>query len=381
MATAATAEGNEGSSNAGFKACLMPPLSRSQINNIPDFTLRTILLSMYDQFDLHNQVTGTNWIQPTNSPQKPAAAVPAQGSLSVSGENGIFSIVATNPKESVNKTLYIEVSHSPQIGGSYTALPIATATRQNLPSPGVTVFFRARWSYDQNNWSGYYTIPSAVSSGLQSSAATENANVLNQTNYANVDSVSNIAGDSANVRIYGKAGVATQFPAVKGAVEEILPSATVINVPFASSQLVGYDGKDYAVRGTLPEILADGYRPIGAVSVVGSGARVLPVVTVTIGGGGGIASWNVVSGGNALSDAVTLTPPPQVGAGGSPGAQTITTGVLISIANGNPGVGGTPGTYPVGVSGGISAGLAGGGQSIGGNNGRLVYADPTTGAL
>lgn len=222
-------------------------------------------------------------------------------------------------------------------------------------------------------------MPNLISSGRQSSSATEDAVVLNQTNYANVDSVSNAANTSANVRIYGKAGVHTQYPRVKGNQETILPSATIINVPYVSDQVVGYDGENYQVRGTLPEVLADGMSPIGAVSVVGSGGIVLPVVTVTINGSGVVTSWNVVSGGSAISDDLTLTPPPQVGAGGAPGAQTIVHGVLTAIANGTPGVGGTPGTFPVGVSGGVFAGATGGGQSIGGNGGRLINNDGTTG--
>ena len=223
-------------------------------------------------------------------------------------------------------------------------------------------------------------MPKPISSGLQSSAASEAATVLNQTNYATVDSAANSTDTSAIVRIYGKAGINTQYPSVKGGVETILPSATIINVPFSSEQVVGFDGTEYNVKGTLPEVLTDGTTPIGAVSVVGSGAVVLPTVTVTVGVGGGVTSWNVVSGGNAISDPVTLSFPPQVGSGATVGAQTIHTGVLISIANGNPGSGGTAGTWPVGVSGGVFGGSLGGGQSIGGNGGRLVVNDGTTGA-
>lgn len=360
----------------------MPPLSEAQINNIKDFSLRTILLSVFANIKTLHIASGTN--DPgaaTNSTQRPASAPPNQGSISVSGANGIFAIVVTNPPQSVNKTIYIEVSYSDNVGfrSGIVVLPITTGQRQNYPYPGVTKFWRARWSFDQNNWSGYYTQPSSVASGLQSSAAIENSAPLNQSNYANVDSVSNIAGTSANIRIYGKAGLNTQFPSVKGNIETILPAAKIINVPFASNQVVGHDGGEFQVRGTLPELLPDHITPIGAVSVVGSGAVVLPVVTVTIDGGGHVTSWNVVSGGNALSDPVTLTPPVQVGTGGAPGAQTITAGILIAIANGTAGTGGTPGTFPVGVSGGIFAGTVGGGQSIGGNNGRLVYNDGTLG--
>ncbi len=358
-------------------------LSKAQINSIKDFTLRTILLGMYSQHEVVNNTLGINFVEPTNSPQQPSSAPPPLATFTVSGANGAFNIAITNPSQSINKTLYHELSYSSQasfVGGSgVTVLPVSTATKQTAAAPGVTAFWRLRSSYDQSNWNSYQVQPGTVSAGLQSSAASEAATVLNQTNYGNVDSAQNSTDTGAIVRIYGKAGLNTQFPSVKGAAETILPSATIINVPFASEQVVGYDGTDYQVRSTLPEVLQDGSTPIGAVSTVGSGARVLPVVTVTISGAGVVTSWNVVSGGNAISDPVTLTPPVQVGTGGAPGAQTITAGVLISIANGTPGTGGTPGTYPVGVSGGIAAGSTGGGQNIGGNGGRLVVNDGTTG--
>ena len=221
-------------------------------------------------------------------------------------------------------------------------------------------------------------MPKPISAGLQSSAAIENAAVLNQTNYANVDSISNVAGTSANIRIYGKAGLNTQYPSVKGPTETILPSATIINVPFTSEQVVGHDTNDYQVRNTLPQVLHDSMTPIGAVSVVGSGAIVLPTVTVTVNLTGNVTAWNVVSGGNALSDPVSLSISGP-GAGATPGTQTIHAGVLISIANGTAGSGYTPGTQPVAVAGGVFAGSTGGGRNIGGNGGRLVINDGTTG--
>ena len=358
-------------------------ISRSQINAIKDFGVRTVLLGMLDQHIVVGEALGISVLAPTNSPQEPASAPPPPATFSVVGENGAFNIEITNPAQSINKTIYHELSYSSQVsfvgGSGVTTLPVSTATKLSIPAPGVTAFWRLRSSYNQNNWNSYRVLPGNISSGLQSSAASEAATVLNQTNYANVDSVSNVANTSANVRIYGKAGLNTQYPSVKGGVETIMPSATVINVPYATEQVVGYNGEDYVARGTLPEVLADEMVPIGAVSVVGSGAIVLPTVTVTIDGSGAVTSWNVVSGGNAISDDLTLTPPVQVGAGGAPGAQTITLGVLIAIANGTPGTGGAPGTYPVGVSGGILAGSTGGGRNIGGNGGRLVVNDGTTG--
>jgi hypothetical protein len=216
-------------------------------------------------------------------------------------------------------------------------------------------------------------MPNPISSGLQSSSAIEAATVLNQTNYANVDSQS--AGAKAIVRIYGKAGPNTQYPSVKGTIDTILPSATIINVPLSSQQVVGYDGTDYQVRATLPEVFADQITAIGAVSVVGAGGVTLPTI-VPIEVSGGILGYNVTSGGSGLTEDLTLTVVGS-GIGATTGAQVIVGGVLQSVAPGNAGSGYGSGTT-VTASGGVFSGASGGGRSIGGNGGRLVFNDGTT---
>jgi len=220
-------------------------------------------------------------------------------------------------------------------------------------------------------------MPNPISSGLQSSAATENNIVLNQTNYANIDSVA--AGSSANVRIYGSSGPGTQYPGVKGATETIQPSATIIGVPYTTNPVVAHDGDQYQIRNTLPEVLADGFTPIGSVSVVGSGSVTLPTVSLVLDSHGHVIGWNVTSQGNGLTGPVTLHINTSTGSGATPGAQTIQNGKLISIAPGNPGDLYAPGDT-VTVSGGTFTGASGGGRSIGGNGGRLVYNDGTIGA-
>jgi len=221
-------------------------------------------------------------------------------------------------------------------------------------------------------------MPNPISSGLQSSAASEAAVSLNQTNYANIDTVA--SGISANLRIYGKAGPTTQYPAVRGSVETILPSATIINVPFNSTQIVGYDGEDYMVRGTLPEVFADGVTPTGAVSVVGGGTPRLPSITPIV-SSGFIIGYQIVDGGSGATTQYTLTfGSVGSGAGAVPGAQTITNGVIVAIAPGNPGNGHYSSGTTVSASGGILSGAAGGGRNIGGNGGRLITNDGTTGS-
>jgi hypothetical protein len=352
-------------------------ISRAQINKIKDFDLRTILLGMLEQHLAVGGALGINLLEPTNSPQKALTPPPPVGSLSVVGANGAFTIAVTNAPQSINKAIYNEVSYSPSSNFStgVVVLPVSTATHQVLAAPGITVYWRLRSSYDQANWNAYVRLPGTVSSGLQSSAASDHATVLNQTNYATVDSVA--VGGTANIRVFGKGGPLTQYPAVKGAVETILPSATIINVPLSSQQVVGYDGNNYQVRTTLPQQLVDGIVPTGTLSVVGGGAVTLPTVSLILGSGGVVLAWNVITQGNGLTAPVTLTIVTSTGSGATAGPQTIVAGKLISISPGNPGTA-YAGGDTVTVSGGSAAAGLGGGQNIGGNGGRFIVNDGTT---
>lgn len=342
--------------------------------------MQTVMLAIYDQLDLNNQALGTNFLSPVNSQQKPASAPPPQASFTVSGANGAFNGQITNPPQAANKTLYHEVSFSSSSNftTSITVLPVSTATSFNYANPGAAVFWRLRSSYDQQNWNSYTYFAGVVDSGLQSSSASAPNVPLNQTNYAFLDSVDNGTG-SANVRVFGKAGLGFSYPAIKGSAETILPSATIINVPFNTSQVTAYNGDIYRVRPTLPQVFADGLTPTGAVSVVGAGAVTLPTI-VPILSGGSVVGYNVTSQGNGLTGPLTLAVTGGGGAGATTGAQTIVGGKLISVAPGNAGSGYGGGTS-VTISGGIFGGSTGGGQSTGGNNGRWVYSDPTTGGL
>ena len=352
-------------------------LTKSQIlsGTKGNLDLQNALLGMYDQLDMLNQAGGTNFLSPVNSQQQPAAAPPAQAGLSMTGANGVFTIAITPAAQSVNAVLYHELSFSLEsnFSSGVTILPVSAATNQTYAAPGLSVYWRLRSSFDQKNWNAYTFQGGVVSAGLQSSAATENANVLNQTNYASIDSVA--AGASANLRVFGKSGVGFMYPAVKGSVETILPSATIVNVPLSSNQVVAFDGDKYQVQPTLPQVLADGMTPTGSVSVVGAGAVTLPVVA-PIEFGGSIVGYNVTSQGNGLTEDVVITIV-GTGTGATTGTQVISAGKLISVAQGNLGTGYGSGTTAT-VSGGVSGGSVGGGQALGGNNGRLIYNDGTT---
>lgn len=352
----------------------MPQLTRGQVIAATkgNIQLQQMSLAMYDQLQVLGEAAGIPTLHPVNNSQQPASAVPSTGGLSVTGANGSFAIAATNPTQAVNKTLYIEYSYSSQsnFASGATALPVSTATALNYSAPGVSAFWRARWSYDQRNWSNYAYVSGIVSSGLQSSAATSNATALNITNYAQVDAVPNGLG-SQNVRVYGASGPGTGFPTVKGVSEAILPPATIINSTLGSKPYVAYDPdtESYVVRSTLPQVFADNLIPIGQVGAPEGGSVVLPVITANL-GGGGIASYTVVSGGSDLSAAVDLDITDPTGSGAVPGPQTIVGGVLTAVGDGLPGA---LYTAPVvGVSGGRAPAQPGGGTVTGNNGGRLT---------
>ena len=354
-------------------------LNRASINVVKDVDLRNVLLQFFDQVDFLNQVNGVNFLNPVNNSQPPASAPPPQAKLAVAGSNGNYTIQVTNPAQAANKTLWHEISYSTvsNFTSSVTTMPVTTATQQSVSAPGANLNFRLRSSYDGKNWNNYTILSGAIAAGLQSSEATENNVPLNQTNYANVDSVA--VGATANVRVYGTSGPGTSYPSVKGASERIQPSATIIGARLNSNLVVAFDGTNYQVRNTLPEVFADGNTPTGSVSVVGAGGVTLPAVDLVLGTGGTVLAWNVTSQGNGLTAPVTLSINTATGSGATPGAQTIQNGKLISISPGNPGSGYASGDT-VTVSGGVFSGASGGGQHIGGNGGRFVYNDGTTGA-
>lgn len=299
-------------------------------------------------------------------------APPAEASVSVTAANGIYSIQITNPSNPQNTPIYHEVSYSTVKNFSQNVITLSpsTATGVVIPAPGQTMFFRLRSSYDRSTWNNYQLAQtSAVQSGLQSSAAMANNAPLNQSNFAMVDSIAN--GASAAIRVYGTAGPYHSYVDVKGGVQSVVPSATIINASYNSTAIVAYDGVKFRTSPILPGIFDDTWKPVGVVSVVGAGAPTLPAISPII-SGGQIIGYNVTSGGAGATGNYTLTLGSTGGGTGATfGAQNIQNGVLISVAPGNPGSGYSGGTT-VTVSGGVFTGQTGGGGAVGGNGGRLT---------
>lgn len=331
---------------------------------------RSLFYALADQLTMLNTSTGNSPLNPTNGAQSASAPPPAQGVMTVQAANGSFVVQIANAAQTIAGPIYNEISYSPtkNFGANVTILPLSTDTHYTIPNPGATLFIRFRSTRDKVKFNNYVLASqTAMSSGLQSSAATENNVALNISNYAFVDSID--AGATADVRVYGAAGPYKQYAAVKGTAESILPSATIVNAAHGATDLVAYDGEQYAVESTLPGIFPDTHTPIGQVSVVGSGSPTLPILTPVISSGHIIGA--TFTPGSGLTQAPILT---VADSGGGTGA------VIIAIISGGVMTGynlqavgqNYTGATTIVASGGVFAGASGGGQTSGGNGGRLT---------
>lgn len=299
---------------------------------------------------------------------------PKQGSISVAAANGVYTVSVTNAAQG-GKTLaiYNRVSYSTvqNFGQNVTVLPASPATSFPVQGPGTTLFFRLESSFDQTIFNApVYASGGAVASGLTTSAAQANNTVLNQSNYAFIDSQD--AGSMANVRIFGAAGPYTSYVGVKGSAETQMPSATVVNVAHGSTQNVAFDGEQYRLSVALPGAFPDPWTPTGTVSVVGTGTPTLPNIVLLVQGGfiTGIQSSSTLGTGLTQLPTFTITDPS--GHGATIVASGLSAGAITGITITNAGDGHYSSTPTVTPAGGVFGGVTGGGQSLGGNNGRLV---------
>lgn len=346
----------------------MTQLNRAAIESAAkgDLDRKELYLAFLQNIEMLCATTGTNILAKTNSPQAPIQPPPAQGALSVSGANGSFTIQIVNAARSLNTTIYNEVSYSASSNFSTgaTLLPVSAATHLSLQLPGTAVYWRLRSSFDQANWNNY-SYGGLVNSGLQSSAANSAAISLNITNYATVDAD---PANPTNVRVYGPAGPLTMWVGVKGTKQTVYPSATIVNVSAGTKPLVGWDGEQFLVKKTLPEVFADEIVPVGQVGVPAGGSVTLPTIMPVI-SGGNIVGYNVTAGGSNIGAPLSIAVAGD-GTGATAGPQTIVGGVLISVAAGNLGTAYTHATAT--PSGGAAPGSSGGGTIDGNNGGRLT---------
>jgi hypothetical protein len=347
----------------------LPPSARDDFRNLLNETILANLIALSP---------GGNLIQIGGS-KTGSSAAPVGVTHSVVGVNGVATVNITNPPSAKTVPIYHEISYSPlkSFTQDVTTLPPTTATSVTIPQSGVNAFYRLRSSYDKVSWSKYQfptSGPVAVDAGLVQATAMTSAAAFNQTNFAEVNSQA--AGSAAAITIGGASGPLTSYTAVRGTTQSPRPSGTIVGVEPSSTQFVGWDGAraQFIVKATLASIIADGFEPVGAVSVVSDAIPSLPTIVPII-SGGSIVGYDVTNGGTGASQPYTLTIfDSGGGTGATAGAQTIVGGVLLAVAPGNAGSG-YSGATTVTPTGGSPGGQGGGGTASGGNAGRFVDID------
>jgi hypothetical protein len=346
-------------------------VNQAQINSAAkgNNDLRETLTSIHLALQGIYASTGTAPLAKVDTTAANFTAPPAASQLAVSGANGSFSVAITNATKT---PVYQELSSSPaaNFASGVTVYPVSTNTSYVFPNPGATLYWRLRSSYNQQNWSSYTVQPGAVSSGLVSSAATGSNLSLNQSNYATVDSVAD--GATATVRVYGSGGVGTSWTSILGTSSKVIPAGTIMNVAYATNGFVVWDGQTYQLKPQLAQTFPDTWVPVGKVSVIANASGlVLPTIKAVV-TGGAIVAYQILTPGNGLTAAPTLTITDSTGSGATATA-VVSAGAVTQVTPGSAGsnYSNTPTVTP---SGGFSGGSAGGGGATGDNGGRL-YAN------
>jgi hypothetical protein len=227
---------------------------------------------MIDQLTALNQSAGISPVHPTSSTQAAAGTPPPLASAAAAGANGTIALSITNPSLPANATVYHEVSYSTvkNFSQNVTTLPKTAQTSVVIPAPGQTPFIRYRSSFDGVHWNSHQFVQNtAVEAGLQSSAATSNAVVLNQSNYATVVGQPS-SGGIPTIQVYGPSGPYHGYTRVKGTVQSSRPSATLINEDYQADTFVAWDGEKYQTGSSLPSTFNDDWEPVGVAAVNGA---------------------------------------------------------------------------------------------------------------
>jgi hypothetical protein len=225
---------------------------------------RELLEAIVNQLSAIGGAVGVSPLTPTSSVQKSATTPPPAATATATGANGITTIQVTNPTLATNSTIYHEISYSPvkNFSQNVTTLPPTAQTQITIPNPGQSPFIRIRSSFNKNDWNSHQLIQNtAVDAGLQSSAASEPATVLNNWNYANV--VGGGVGGTSTIQVYGPNGPYSGYTAGRGSTQVSRPSATILNTSYKQNQIVAFDGKQFQVASILPGALKDSWEPVG----------------------------------------------------------------------------------------------------------------------
>lgn len=363
-------------------------LNLSQINSAAkgNNDLRETLTGVYNELQAVYQQIGSAPLKKVDAKATKFSGPPAPCGLSVTGANGQFIVAITLPQQASgsnspqnpsNAPLFQELSSSPvaNFASGVETYPLSTGTAFTFQNPGTVLYWRLRSSYDQTTWTSYQVQPGGpISSGKQTSTATENNISLNQSNFATVDSVG--AGGSATVRIYGSGGVGTSWTRILGNRSEVLPPGTLLNIDYGSDLYIAWDGSQYQAKPGLTQTFPDGWIPVGKVSVIANGSGLVLPTFKGIVSGGAIVAIQVVTAGNGM------TAPPLININditgtGAAAVATIEAGACTgaTVTNAGAGYSSSPNIF---ASGGVAGGGSGGGGPTGNNNGRLYTTGETS---
>lgn len=314
-------------------------------------------------------------------------AAPAQCGFSVSGANGSFTYAITLPQQAsgssapgnpLNQQIFQEISSSPaaDFSSAVTTYPPTTSTSGTFANPGATLYWRLRSSYNQTTYNQFFVFPGAVSAGLQSSAATEPNNPLNQSNFATIDSVA--AGGAATVRVYGSGGPGSSWTSILGNNSKVIPGGTIMNIAYGTDGYVAWSGSSYQFKAGLTLTFPDSWIPVGKVSTISNGAGLmLPTVTLVVSSGSVVAA-TITNKGNGLTAVPTFTITDSSGSGAAI-VGTVSGGFLTGVTITNAGNGLYTSSPVVTASGGVAGGVGGGGGPAGSNSGR-IYSTAANGS-
>lgn len=358
-------------------------LNLGQINNAAggNNDLRETLTGVYRELTSLYRQTGSGPLVKIDGNKPAFNAPPAKCEFTVTGGNGQFIVSirlpqqtggGKSPRNATNAPIYNELSSSPNadFSASTVTYPLSVNTSLVFPNPGASLYWRLRSSYDQRTWNSYQVFPGAVSAGKMSSAASSGNVILNQSNFAIVDSVAD--GEKAMVRIYGSGGPGTAWARVQGEQSELIPSGSILNVDYGATSYVAWDGSQYRLVPTLTQTFPDSWVPVGKVSVIANGAgAVLPEFKGII-ASGAIVALQILNAGNGLTAPPAITISDSSGSGAK-AACTVSGGSITGVTVTDAGSGYSPSPV-ITASGGISGGAGGGGGPAGSNGGRL-YAD------
>lgn len=357
--------------------------------------LRLVLQALLDANQQNNTQSGQAPLVKLDSIPPTFSQPPSPAQFNVVGQDGNFNITVTNPQFTNALTpllkqtqfsgtpnlqqaqIFHELSSSatPQFdtSGGVTTYPPSTATSYTFPVPNQTLYWRIRSTHDLKTWNSYQLFQSkngviaAVSSGALSSSTAANNLSLNQSNFANVDSVA--AGGTASVRIYNSiSGPNHNWVRAVGPNTEVLPAGTIINVTYGTNPFVAFDGEQYQLKAQMPQTFTDHWKPVGRVSVLANGgAFAFPALTPIIQAGHIIGAS--FTAGNGMTAPPVLTVFDSGGGIGAVLQAQITNGALTGVIVLNPGSGYT-GATTITPSGGLLA-FGGGGGPTGYNGGRI----------